>query len=251
MIKTDQPFGWRKRIGLLSPTVIETQAYDFYKVAPDGVSMCATTSNIDHWDTDNFKAHVLDPMVTAVKYLASRHVDYIVHTGMPVVTTRGPGFDQELIKLITDSTGIPATTSIRSAIDAINHLGARNVALLSPYPQNIHQSALTYLKASGINVVAEHSEDVVFKRLQDTPPATFIAAVKRLIAAAPSVDCVYIPCNQWTACDAVTMIEKECGVPVVTGSHADYWQAFRSVGVQDRIEGRGRLMLSLSNGAAH
>ena len=32
MGKPDQPFGWRKRIGLLSPTVIETTAYDFYKV---------------------------------------------------------------------------------------------------------------------------------------------------------------------------------------------------------------------------
>jgi hypothetical protein len=32
---------------LLSPTVIETAAYDFYRLAPDGVSMCATTSNIE------------------------------------------------------------------------------------------------------------------------------------------------------------------------------------------------------------
>jgi maleate cis-trans isomerase len=39
-------------------------------------------------------------------------------------------------------------------------------------------------------------------------------------------------------------------VPVVTGAHADYWEAFRSVGINDRIEGHGRLMLSLSNGAA-
>jgi hypothetical protein len=28
--------------------VIETAAYDFYRLAPDGVSMCATTSNIEH-----------------------------------------------------------------------------------------------------------------------------------------------------------------------------------------------------------
>ena len=36
------------------------------------------------------------------------------------------------------------------------------------------------------------------------------------------------------------------GIPVVTGAHADYWEAFRSVGIRDRIEGHGRLMLSLS-----
>ena len=64
MSRPDQSFGWRKRIGLLSPTVIETAAYDFFKLAPDGVSMCATTSNIEHWSKENFKEHVIDPLVT-------------------------------------------------------------------------------------------------------------------------------------------------------------------------------------------
>ncbi len=149
MSNPERAFGWRKRIGLLSPTVIETAAYDFYRLAPDGVSMCATTSNIEHWSRDNFKQHVLDPIVTAVKYLASRHVDYIIHTGMPVVTTRGKGFEEELVKQITDVTGLPATTSIRSAIRALAHLGVRNVAVVTPYPQELHQSALTFLTASG------------------------------------------------------------------------------------------------------
>ena len=32
----------------------------------------------------------------------------------------------------------------------------------------------------------------------------------------------------------------------VTGAHADHWEAFRVLGINDRIEGNGRLMLSLS-----
>ena len=52
MSNPNRPFGWRKRIGLLSPTVIETASYDFYRLAPDGVSMCATTSNIEQSATD-------------------------------------------------------------------------------------------------------------------------------------------------------------------------------------------------------
>ena len=49
MSSTDRPFGWRKRIGILSPTVIETTAYDFYRLGLDGISMCAITSNIERW----------------------------------------------------------------------------------------------------------------------------------------------------------------------------------------------------------
>ena len=34
MSRPDQPLGWRKRIGVLSPTVMETACHDFYKMAP-------------------------------------------------------------------------------------------------------------------------------------------------------------------------------------------------------------------------
>ena len=246
MSNPDKPFGWRKRIGLLSPTVIETTAYDFYKVAPDGVTMCAITSNVEHWNKENFQKDVLDPLVAAVKYLASRNVDFIVHTGMPVVTTRGKGFEEEIVKLITDATGLPASTSIRSAIRALAHLGIKNVALLSPYPQELHQSAIAFLKASGFNVVGDHTEDVVFKRLQDVPAAAIVAAAKQLVARAPNADGIYLPCNQWNGSDAVPLIERETGLPVVAGAFADYWEAFRSLGINDRIEGHGALMASLS-----
>lgn len=247
MGKPDQPFGWRKRIGLLSPTVIETTAYDFYKVAPDGVSMCATTSNVEHWSKENFQKDVLDPLIASVKYLASRNVDFILHTGMPVVTTRGKGFEEEIVKLITDATGLPASTSIRSAIRALAHLKIKNVALLSPYPAELHQSAIAFLKASGFNVVGDHTEDVVFKRLQDVPAAHITAVAKKLVAASPGAEGIYLPCNQWIGSDAAPMIEKETGLPVVCGAHADYWEAFRSLGIRDRIEGHGRLMASLAS----
>jgi maleate isomerase len=249
MSTPQQAFGWRKRIGMLSPTVIETAAWDFYKVAPDGVTLCAITSNVEHWSPENFKVAVLDPLITSAKYLSSRDVDFILHCGMPVVTTRGKGFEEEIVKQITDATGLPASTSIRSAIRALAHLKIKNVVVLTPYPQPLHQSALTFLAASGFNVVAEHTEEVVFKKLQDVTPAAIAAAAKAVFAKAPSADGIYLPCNQWAGADAAPLIEKELGVPVVTGAHADYWEAFRSVGITDRIDGHGRLMLSLSNGA--
>ncbi len=242
----EKSLGWRKRIGVLSPTVIETASHDFHRMAPEGVSMCAITSNVEHWSKENFQQSVLDPLVAQARYLASRNVDYIMHCGMPVVTTRGKGFEEEIVKLITGATGLPASTSIRSAIRALAHLGIRNVAVLTPYPQELHQSALTFLAASGFSVVAEHTEDVVFKRLQDVTPAHIAATAVRVLAAAPSADGIYIPCNQWSAADAAPLIESALGVPVVTGAHADHWEAFRTLGINDRIEGQGRLMLSLS-----
>jgi maleate cis-trans isomerase len=251
MSRPDRPLGWRKRIGVLSPTVMETACHDFFRMAPDGVSICSITSNVEHWNNENFKQAVIDPLVTLSKYLASREVDYIMHCGMPVVTLRGKGFEEEIVKIITDAAGgIPASTSIRSAIRALDHLGIRNVAVVSPYPQELHQSALTFLKASGFAIAAEHTEDVVFKRLQDVTAAHIAAVAKRVLATAPKADGVYIPCNQWAAADAVPIIEAECGITAVSGAHADHWEAFRVLGIHDPLPGNGRLMESLRVGAA-
>ncbi len=248
MSDPNRPFGWRKRIGILSPTVIETACYDFGRLAPDGVAMCAITSNVEHWSKDNFERDVIEPLVKSAKYLASRNVDYIMHCGMPVVTTQGKGFEERVVKIITDATGISSSTSIRSAIRALEHLGVRKVAVLSPYPPELHQSALKFLKDSGFEVVAEKTMDVVFKRLQDVTPAEIADNAVRLLASAPSAQGIYIPCNQWSAADAAPLIEKT-NVPVVTGSHADHWEAFRVLGINDRIEGHGRLMASLASTA--
>lgn len=245
MSRPDRPLGWRKRIGVLSPTVMETACHDFFKVAPDGVSICAITSNVEHWDKDNFKQAVIDPLVQLSQYLASRNVDYIMHCGMPVVTTRGKGFEEELVKIIADATDLPASTSIRSAIRALAHMGIENPVVLSPYPRNLHESALTFLRASGFTIAAEHTEDVVFKRLQDVPPSHIATIARRVLGEAKEADGIYIPCNQWAAADAVPIIEAACGVPVVSGAHADHWEAFRVLGIHDPLPGNGRLMESL------
>ena len=247
--RPDRPLGWRKRIGVLSPTVMETACHDFFKMAPDGVSICAITSNVEHWNKENFKQAVIDPLVALSRYLASRNVHYIMHCGMPVVTTRGKGFEEEIVKIITDATGLPASTSIRSAIRALAHLHIENVVVLSPYPRDLHQSALTFLQASGFRIAAEHTEDVVFKRLQDVTPAHIAAVAKRMLGDAKKTDGIYIPCNQWAAADAVPIIEAECGLPVVSGAHADHWEAFRVLGIHDPLSGNGRLMESLRQGA--
>ena len=248
MSRADRPLGWRKRIGVLSPTVMETACHDFFKMAPDGVSICAITSNVEHWNKENFKQAVIDPLVTLAQYLASRNVDYIMHCGMPVVTTRGKGFEEEIVKIISDATGLPASTSIRSAIRALAHLRIKDVIVLSPYPRDLHQSALTFLQASGFQIAAEHTEDIIFKRLQEVAPSQIAAVAKRVLGRAKA-DGIYIPCNQWAAADAVPIIEAECGLPVVSGAHADHWEAFRVLGIHDPLPNNGRLMESLRQGA--
>ena len=124
-------------------------------------------------------------------------MDYIIHTGMPVVTTRGKGFEDQLVNQIEAATGLPrppafAPPSVRSRISAsvrrrADALSAGAAPIGTDLPRD-----------ERLDIAGEHTMDVVFKRLQDVTPAQILATPERVVAAAPSADGVYIPCDQWS-----------------------------------------------------
>ena len=134
-------FGSRKRIGYIAPTVIEVVAYEFYRFAPDGIGLTGVTCNIDDWRPDEFEKG-LAQVAAAATYLGSRGVDFIIHGGGPLVVARGAGYEDMIVRDIEAAAKVKATTSVRAGMEALRHVGARRIAIASPYPKR-HNDALT------------------------------------------------------------------------------------------------------------
>jgi len=111
---------WRRRIGFMCPSVLETTIPNFTSFAPEGVGICAITSNIEDWDKNEFE-RAMNKVVADAKSLATRGVDYIIFSGGPLLTSRGKGADIELRNRIMDATGLDATTTI-SQSDSVDFL---------------------------------------------------------------------------------------------------------------------------------
>jgi hypothetical protein len=45
-------FGYRARIGYISPFIIELNAYDFYRIVPKGVGLIGVTCMVEGWKED-------------------------------------------------------------------------------------------------------------------------------------------------------------------------------------------------------
>ena len=240
--------GWRKRIGFISPSIIETTVHDFFRYAPTGVGHVGITCNIETWGRDHFEG-ALARLAEDARSLATRKVDYIIHGGVPLIVGRGKGADLELIAAIRNATGLPATTSVRSALDAFDSLGIRKIVLATPYPDEVQQATLAFLKAHDIEVLNAASMKIGFRVLQDIHPQQIYQFGREVLAAAPDADGIYIPCHQWQVQEVIEALEHDTGKPVIGGSSADWWAAFRTLGIRDRIEGCGCLMRSLSEAA--
>ncbi|KLU24951.1 Asp/Glu racemase [Caballeronia mineralivorans PML1(12)] len=137
--------------------------------------------------------------------------------------------------------GIACTTPITAARIALAALGARRVALLTPYERPINDAMSRYLRARGVDVVSvgsfEHRDDNEVARIDR---ASLEHAVLEL-GRDPGVDAVFVSCTSLRLVDAMADIEAKLGKPVLSSNHALAWHALRLGNVEDRLPQFGRL----------
>lgn len=150
--------------------------------------------------------------------------------------------EEQVFKRIREARpGIACTTPITAARVALKELGARRVALLTPYERPINDAMSLYLQARGVNVVSvgsfEHRDDNEVARIDR---ASLEHAVLEL-GRASGIDAVFVSCTSLRLVDAVVDIEAELGKPVLSSNHALAWHALRLGGIEDRLPQFGRL----------
>jgi len=239
-------FGWRKRIGYIAPTVLEVVPFEFYRFAPDGIGLTGVTCSIDDWRPEEFEKG-LAQVAAAAAYLGSRGVDFIIHGGGPLVVARGPGYEEIVVRDIEAAGKVKATTAVRAGMEALRHVGARRIAIASPYPERHNDALSAYLSVNGFDVIVAEGLNLPFKEMQNLPPADIRKFAGSVLAAAKDCEALYMPCPQWQAAQVVEALEQETGKLVVAYTHACFFVAFRALGLNDAIRGHGRLLASLAS----
>jgi maleate isomerase len=134
-----------------------------------------------------------------------------------------------------------ATNPISAAFAAFYALGARRIAVLTPYRRDVNEIVRAYITGKGYDVPVfgsfNEQDDGVVSRID----ADSIRAAVRTIVKGREVDAVFVSCTSVRLIDAVAGIEAECGLPVTSSNHAMAWHCLRLAGVEDELPGMGRL----------
>jgi maleate cis-trans isomerase len=77
------------------------------------------------------------------------------------------------------------------------------------------------------------------------PVATALELGRELRRRFPEADCLHFANAHWPVAFAIEPLEQELGLPVMTSGQAIIWKALRTAGLDDRIEGFGRLLREL------
>lgn len=137
--------------------------------------------------------------------------------------------------------GIHCTTPITAGIEGMKTLGAKRIALLTPYVDEINQMMRRFIEARGVEVPVVGS----FNNPDDAEVARMTASCVRDAAIElgrhDAVDGVFVSCTSLRVAEIVEQVEAAIGKPCSSSNHAMAWHALRLAGVKDAIPGWGRL----------
>jgi maleate isomerase len=154
-------------------------------------------------------------------------------------------YDATTTGRITAAAGVPAITSAQAVGQAIRALGARRIAIVSPYSQQVIERAKHYYESKfGLSVVALEgfaaTDSYMIGKLGPENARDAFARINR-----PEIDCLVVPGGNFPTMSFVPAWEQEFGKPVITTNGAALWSMMHIMGARDPLPKLGRLLAEL------
>jgi len=238
-------YGWKATIGcVVPPRTNETVIHEAIRLAPEGVSWCWSVMGLPEFGQYEFD-EALSRASVAAKELADRDVDIIVSTGIPLVTSKGPGYHQRLEQELAAAIGHrkPVTTDIHCVLGALEAFELDRIVISSIYQRYIQDNLIRYLERYGIRTLADEGlnyalAECMTKPAMDTAYEAAMAAHRK----APEAQGMFISCPQWPVVGSVERLERDIGKPVIAHMPAVMWGCLSQIGVREPREGYGGLL---------
>jgi maleate isomerase len=235
-------YGHRARIGYtVAAVTTEVFPIDWYKIVPDGVTLMMITLPLGDRSPEDVKK-CFDISIEAAHTFASAGADLVLLGGLPINLSRGLALD-DFLKKLEDDIGVRVSSSTSAQQRAYKALGSRNVGTVHPFTPEQNGRHETYLKDFfGLEPAGVYAGGWNLKELGKIPIESALEWGRALKKQHPEIDTFNFACPHWRVVDAIDTLEQELNVSVMTSLQAIAWDSMRCTGVNDRIEGYGRLL---------
>lgn len=135
----------------------------------------------------------------------------------------GPALDSEIQSKLAKITGKPVVTTANAMVEVLRDIGAKRVAVVTPYLDLVNERLCAYLEQSAITVVTLASfKAATTDALAQITPEQVAAFARKTMR--PDCDAMFIACSQLPTKDIVEDLQREFGKPVWSSIKATAWQ---------------------------
>ncbi|HEX3064318.1 MAG TPA: aspartate/glutamate racemase family protein [Dongiaceae bacterium] len=237
----DKGIAHRAAIGLIVLATDQTVEHEFRKMlAIDGVAFYETRiHNAADINPTTLAAMEKGMAASAGVILPGCKLDVVAYgctSGTVVI-----GEEKVFARIREARPDIACTTPITGAIAGFKALGAKRIALLTPYIEEVNQMLRRFIEARGVEVPVmgsfNHENDTEVARISQD---SIKHAVRKLVTV-DKVDAVFVSCTSLRVATIAEEMEREVGLPVTSSNHAMAWHCLRLAGYQEPVPGFGRL----------
>ena len=247
LTRRHETLGWRAVIGDMYPTfggLIPAKG-ELDDAVPKGVVFHrAHFHGPLGWSVEAVKA-ILPQVAEVAKEAAFPGVDLVIQSGLPIGIIDGVGTDKKIISTIEQATGVKATTTITSVVEALRKLQMTKIIIVTGYfGEQVNGIFKKFMQDSGFEVVyhTERGQD----RYSDVPPHAYYRISKDAYHKFPQAQGILIcPGRAFSSSEIIEPLETDLRVPVVTQNSATLWNVLNMVEVRESLEGWGRLLKTL------
>ncbi|HYH41284.1 MAG TPA: hypothetical protein VD867_04830 [Burkholderiales bacterium] len=211
----------------------DMDAYQFYRVAPEGMMLITTGLNLREYSLAAVEEN-LPGLWQAFDRLAAKKADRLSLSGVPVASVLGRKKMREILAEAESRTGIACDTDLEAHIATLKHLGATRIALATRWPEAVNSALTAYLAEAGIEVIACRSRGRSLQENKQSGPADdhdlALELGREVLRAAPDAQALLLPGGLWFAIHAVPMLEAEFGRPVLLNILSTTWAALHCAG---------------------
>ncbi|WP_085759909.1 Asp/Glu racemase [Oceanicoccus sagamiensis] len=252
----DNYVGHRAKIGVIIPSTNISVEYDCQQIIPRGVVWNFARFFIEHPNLSDDKNFVQflellrGTVPDAVRDVLTCKPDHMM-MGMSAETFWGgvegnDGFVDHIQQLCGDiglTTGANAVISAIEAYQSVGH-GIKNIAVLGPYQPIGDKNVRKFFEESGFNVkhVAGLKADNATDAIALTPEfggQGVMDVVKQIDG--DDVDAIIQVGTNLSTANIFPTLEKWLEKPAISINTACCWHALRACGVNDQLDGKGRL----------
>jgi maleate cis-trans isomerase len=161
---------------------------------------------------------------------AGMELDAVVYGCTAAGFIMGPEGDARLADDLARITERPVVTTAHAMVQALEDSGAKRIAVVTPYPEEINRQLTAFLSACGIGVTRLNTLGAANTEELGRIQAPAVADLARRTMG-DDCDALFIACSQLPTHEILAGLQDEYGRPVWSSIYATAWQAKRALGV--------------------
>lgn len=225
-------YGPRGRIGIATPQANPTVEPEMRALLPEAIGVYATRLTHRSPQLAERLEHYISHIPDAIRSFGPMRLAAFGFGCTGTSYHAGRQREDDLAAAASRECGVPVVSAAQAIREALVVLGARRIALLSPYPEDLAGAGYRYWQEAEVPVIAKLRVDPSLDdthRIYEFTSADALTALRALWQQPPArgADCVLASGTGMPTLRALRQFAGECPVPVLSSNLCLAWALLR------------------------